>query len=130
MPTINYGASGSGLDGEGRVTQVSAASGTNPVTSVTYSATGTTNALGSLTGVTFGSTDSDSFTFDPNTGRALTYTYAVNSVNDKGTLTWNANGTLGTLVVADSLSGTSDSQTCNYYYDDLARLGGQGQQRV
>jgi RHS repeat-associated protein len=48
----------------------------------------------------------------------------VNGVNDKGTLTWNPNGTLGTLVVADSLSGTSDSQTCNYYYDDLARLGG------
>jgi hypothetical protein len=25
---------------------------------------------------------------------------------------------------ADSLSGTTDSQTCNYYFDDLARLGG------
>jgi RHS repeat-associated protein len=45
-------------------------------------------------------------------------------VNDKGTLTWNPNGTLGTLAIADSVSGTSDSQTCNYFYDDLGRLGG------
>jgi RHS repeat-associated protein len=48
----------------------------------------------------------------------------VNSVNDNGSLIWNANGTLKTLTVADSLAGTNDSQTCNYYYDDLRRLGG------
>jgi hypothetical protein len=41
----------------------------NPITSVVYSTTSTTNPLGSLTGVTFGSTDSDSFGYDPNTGR-------------------------------------------------------------
>src|SRR5258708_6222842 len=55
VPTIYYGANGAGLDGEGRVTQVTAASGTNPVTSVTYSTSSTTNPLGALTGITFGS---------------------------------------------------------------------------
>jgi hypothetical protein len=70
VPTIFYGAStGAGLDGEGRVTEVSASSGTNPVTNVTYSTSSTTNPLGALTGVTFGSADNDSFTYDPNTGR-------------------------------------------------------------
>lgn len=125
VPTIYYGTStGAGLDGEGRVTKVYAASGTNPVTSTTYISSGTTEPIGALTATTLGSADSDSFTFDPNTGRPLTYTFSVNGVHDKGTLTWNANGTLGKLVIADSLSGTSDSQTCNYNYDDLARLGG------
>jgi RHS repeat-associated protein len=125
FPTIYYGTStGAGLDGEGRVTKVYAASGTNPVTSSTYVVSGTTEPIGALTAVTLGSADSDSFTYDPNTGRPATYTFAVNGVHDKGTLTWNANGTLGKLVIADSLTSTSDSQTCSYYYDDLARLGG------
>ncbi len=125
FPTIYYGASaGTGLDGEGRVTKVSAASGTSPVSNVTYVTSGTTEPIGALTGVTLGSGDTDSFTFDPNTGRPLTYTYSVNSVNDEGSLIWNANGTLKTFTVIDSLAGTSDSQTCKYYYDDLMRLGG------
>jgi len=41
FPTVYYGASdGSGLDGEGRFTKVTAASGTNPVTGVTYDTSG------------------------------------------------------------------------------------------
>jgi hypothetical protein len=83
-PTINYGASGAGLDGEGRITQVTASSGTNPVTGVTYSSTSTTNPLGALT--------------------------------------WNTNGTLNQLKITDGITGTTDSQTCNYLYDDLQRL--------
>ena len=122
VPTINYGANGPGLDGEGRVTQVSASSGTSPVTSVTYSTSSTANPLGALTAVTFGSADSDSFTYDPNTGRMATYTYSVNSQTDAGALTWNANGTLQKLVINDQIPGTSDSQTCNYLYDDLQRV--------
>jgi len=123
VPTVYYGAStGAGLDGEGRVTQVTAASGTNPVTSVTYSTSSTTNPLGALTGVTFGSSDGDSFTYDPNTGRMATYTFSVNGKADTGTLTWNTNGTLQKLVVADQIPGTGDSQTCNYLYDDLQRV--------
>ena len=122
VPTINYGASGAGLDGEGRVTQVTASSGTNPVSGVTYSSTSTTNPLGSLTGITFGSADSDSFTYDPNTGRMTGYTFTVNSQTDIGALTWNTNGTLNQMKITDSITGTSDSQTCNYLYDDLQRV--------
>jgi RHS repeat-associated protein len=124
VPTIYYGASnGAGLDGEGRITQVTASSGTpNPVTGVTYSTTSTTNPLGALTGVTFGSADSDSFAYDPNTGRMGSYTFSVNGQTDVGTLTWNTNGTLQKMVINDQIPGTSDSQTCNYLYDDLQRL--------
>ncbi len=101
---------------------VTAASGTNPVTGVTYINSGTANPTGALTAVTYGSADSDNFAYNPNTGRRSSYQFSVNGVNDKGTLTWNANGTLSKLVVADSLAATLDSQTCNYLYDDLQRV--------
>jgi RHS repeat-associated protein len=51
-----------------------------------------------------------------------TYKFSVNSHDDQGTLTWNTNGTLQKLVVNDLIPGTSDSETCNYLYDDLQRL--------
>jgi RHS repeat-associated protein len=130
VPAIYYGNSactnsGNGLDGEGRVTQVTAASGTNPASIVSYSPTTTTTALaGSLTGISFPSGDSDSFTFDPTTGRQTGYTFSVNKKTDTGSLNWNANGTLGKLGIVDNLKGSTDSQNCNYYYDDLGRLGG------
>jgi RHS repeat-associated protein len=125
VPTINYGATGTpGLDGEGRYTQVTAASGTNPATNVAYSTSSTPNPLGALTGVTFGSADSDSFAYDPNTGRLTAYSFSVNGKTDSGSLNWNSNGTLQQLAIIDNIPGTSDTQTCNYYYDDLARLGG------
>lgn len=110
------------VDGEGRPNLVSAASGQNPVTSVTYSTSSTTNALGALTNVTFGSADSDAFSYDPNTGRMETYTFSVNTKTDVGTLTWNANGTLSQLVINDQIPSTTDSQTCTYGYDDVKRL--------
>jgi RHS repeat-associated protein len=122
VPTINYGANGSGLDGEGRITQVTASSGQNPVTNVTYWTSSTTNPLGALTGVTFGSGDRDSFGFDPNTGRMTSYSFSVNGQTDSGALYWNPNGTLIKLVITDHIPGTADSQTCNYGYDDLQRL--------
>jgi hypothetical protein len=99
VPTLNYGGGGTGLDGEGRYTKVTASSGTNPVTAVTYSTTSTADPLGSLLKVTFGSADFDSFTYNPKSGRMATYTFSVNSVTDKGTLTWNTNGTLKTLAI-------------------------------
>ena len=55
------------------------------------------------------------FTYDANMGFPLTYKFSVNGSNDLGTLTWNTNGTLSKLVVADSISGTSDSQTLQLY---------------
>ncbi|MBZ5689773.1 MAG: hypothetical protein LAP86_32650 [Acidobacteriia bacterium] len=126
FPTINYGGTTSSpfLDGEGRVKQVKASSGTNPVTSVTYTMSGTAQPIGSLTGVTYGSSDIDSFTYFTTNGRPKTYKFNINGLTDTGTLTWNTNGTLSKLVIADNLSGSTDSQTCKYTYDDLGRLGG------
>src|SRR4029077_16291987 len=127
LPIIYYGASdGTGLDGQGRITKVTASSGTSPiVNNVTYSPNTTATALpGSLTGVTFSSADSDSFSYDPKTGRQTGYVFSVNGVTDAGSLTWSKNGTLSTFAISDNLSGSTDSQTCNYFYDDLGRLGG------
>lgn len=74
--------------------------------------------------MTFGSGDSDNFTYDPNTGRILTYGFNVNGKTDAGTLTWNSNGTLAQLAISDQITGTGDSQTCTYSYDDLQRVAG------
>jgi RHS repeat-associated protein len=123
VPTIFYGASdGSGLDGEGRVTKVTASTGTNPVTGVTYTSSGTSQPIGSLTQATYGSLDSDNFSFDPSTGRLTQYKFNVGTApqTDIGNLTWNANGTLQQLAITDGLN-TANSQTCNHGYDDLAR---------
>lgn len=74
--------------------------------------------------MSFPSGDSDSFAYDPNTGRPTKYSFVVNGASDTGTLSWNANGTLGSYAISDSLPGTSDSQSCSYSYDDLARSAG------
>jgi RHS repeat-associated protein len=49
------------------------------------------------------------------------YKYNVGSSTVTGNLTWNSNGTLKTLAITDPLN-SGDTQTCNYAYDDLARL--------
>lgn len=114
LPSISYGA-----DGEGRTSLVSASSGQNPVTSTSY------NAASQVNGVTFGSGDSDTLTFDPNTGKMKQYQYKVNGSSEIGTLGWNPNGTLGSLGIVDPFNST-DSQNCTYAYDDLARLASAG----
>src|SRR5207245_10689303 len=112
----------SGPDGEGRITKVTAA-GQNPVSSVTYTTSGTTQPIGSLTQVTFGSGDYDNFSYDTNTGRMTEYKFNVGSPLQTvtGDLTWNANGTLQQLVIADQFN-TANNQTCAYSSDDLGRL--------
>ena len=113
LPTITYGA-----DGEGRISSVSAATGQYPVTSVSY------NAASQATAVTYGSSDSDAFTFYSNTGRMNTYVFSVgaspNTKTDSGTLTWNTNGSLQQVVIADQINSL-DTQTCTYTHDDLGR---------
>lgn len=118
LPTISYGGTiGStvGLDGEGRITQVTAASGQNPVTGVTY------NNSSLPTQVTFGSADTDIFAYDFNTMRKTQYQFNINGQSSTGTLTWNANATLGQLAITDQFNG-ADTQTCNYVHDDLTRI--------
>jgi len=110
LPAFSYAT-----DGEGRINTVSASAGTNPLTGTTYS-------VASLaTRVNFGSSDSDSFTYDPNTNRMTQYSFAVNSQSVVGTPTWNAIGTVKSLAITDPFYA-SDTQTCSYTHDDLSRV--------
>jgi RHS repeat-associated protein len=110
FPTITYGA-----DGEGRINTVSASSGQNPVTATTYSPASLPTAT------TFGSSDSDSFTYDPNTNRTVQYKFTLNATSLTGALGWNANGTLQTQNITDGFNA-ADTQNCLYGYDDVTRL--------
>jgi len=109
------------------LTSVSAGSGTNPVTGVVYNAgSDTGNPLGALTQVTYGSGDFDQFTYDVNTGHMTSYQFNVGTQNQsyKGTVNWNANGTVKSLVTVDGITGgnAANNTTVNYAYDDLSRL--------
>jgi RHS repeat-associated protein len=110
LPTITYG-----VDAEGRVNSASASSGQNPLTAASY------NPASEATGITFGSTDSDSFTYDPNTNRMTQYKFSVNGQSVTGTLTWNAISTLETLAITDPFYGPGN-QTCSYTHDDVSRI--------
>lgn len=125
VPTITYGAGdGSGIDGEGRVTKVTASTGQSPLVSgVSYTNSGTSQPIGSLTQVTFGSLDYDTFSYDPNTGRMNQYKFYVGATPQTvtGNLTWNSNGSLGSLAITDQLN-SANTQTCNYSHDDLGRI--------
>jgi RHS repeat-associated protein len=61
--------------------------------------------------------DRESFQYDPNSGRMTNWTSAAGTNSQAGTLTWNPNGTLQSLLV-------TGQPTCSYAYDDLARLAG------
>jgi RHS repeat-associated protein len=110
LPSIAYS-----VDGEGRTYSATASAGQNPLTSTLYN-------TGSLpTNVTFGSTDQDAFTYDPNTNRMTEYEFNINGQAVSGVLTWNAIGTLESLVITDPFS-SSGNQSCSYTHDDLKRI--------
>ncbi|MGO9865346.1 MAG: RHS repeat-associated core domain-containing protein [Terriglobales bacterium] len=113
LPAITYGA----MDGKGRITQVTAATGQNPVNSISW------NAGNQVTGVTFGSLDNDAYQYDPNTGRMQQYKFNMGTgpQSQTGALTWNPNSTLQKMQITDQIKSTN-SQTCNYSYDDLTRI--------
>jgi RHS repeat-associated protein len=106
------------LDGEGR--PFSATNGTTVnVASVTYNAASqplviSYSALGK---------DNDTYTYYDTTGRMQTYAFTIGSTPKTitGTYGWNQNGTLQNLAITDPFYAV-DQQTCNYLYDDLARL--------
>ena len=110
LPTFTYAP-----DGEGRINTVSATAGQNPVTGTTY------NVASLATQVTLGSSDSDSFTYDPATNRITKYTFSVNGQSVVGTLTWNSIGTLEDLSVTDPFF-SGGNQSCAYTHDDLSRI--------
>jgi RHS repeat-associated protein len=110
LPTLTWSP-----DGEARLSTVSASSGQNPVTSTVF------NAASLPTTVTYGSGDSDVYTYDSNTNRQTQYQFNVNGQSLTGTLTWNANHTLQSLSVTDAFN-SADTQNCSYSYDDMSRL--------
>ena len=110
LPTITYT-----VDGEGRTYTASASSGQNPLSSTSYS------AATLPTQVTLGSGDSDSYAYDPNTNRMTQYKFTVNGSSLTGNLTWNANGSLASLLITDPFN-SADTQSCSYSHDDLARI--------
>lgn len=112
VPTITYG-----VDGEGR-TSTMAGGSQNLVTATSY------NPASQVTGVTFGSGDSDLFQYDPNTGRMTQYTFKVNGQSVIGKQTWNPNSTLGQFQVTQDPFNPGNVQTCAYSYDDLDRIKG------
>ena len=61
--------------------------------------------------MTYGSGDSDTFTYD-NMLRRLTTTYNVGAQQITHGLTWNPNGTLSSLAITDPVN--SNNVSCNY----------------
>jgi RHS repeat-associated protein len=101
-----------GVDGEGRVYSAGGAGG--PLTSTTY------NAASQPTQLNLGTGDNDAFMYDP-AGRMKEYSYTVNGQALTGNLTWNANGTLGSLLITDPFNA-ANTQNCAYTHDDLVRI--------
>jgi RHS repeat-associated protein len=101
------------IDGDGRLQ--TATLGRTLVNGVTYGPTGpTTINIGS-------STDEDIYGYSATTGNPSSYQFTVGSASNTGTLNWNTNETLGSLVIADGFN-SADNETCTYIYDDVARL--------
>ena len=61
------------------------------------------------------------YQYDSNTLRMTSYSAAGSNGTLSGTMTWNPNGSLQQLVIADPVNA-ADAQTCTYSADDLARI--------
>jgi RHS repeat-associated protein len=126
VPYVVYGSTdgtnSSGLDGEGRPTWVWTQSGNLPFASpgVTYNDSNSAQPIGAITQVKYSSGDSDSFSYDPATGRMTNFTATQGTNSSSGTLSWNSIGSLAHLTIVDTANATN-SQTCNYAQDDLGR---------
>jgi RHS repeat-associated protein len=104
-------------DGEGRPYAFSG--GYSNVPSITYnSASQPTQLMTSCAGSTCYPIN---YTYDPNTLRMSQYSAALNTGTVSGTLTWNPNGSLQKLIVANP-TNSADAQTCTYAADDLGRI--------
>jgi RHS repeat-associated protein len=67
--------------------------------------------------------DEDTYNYSSSTGRMASFNILSDESGGSltGSLTWNANGTLGSLLIGDSFNA-GGNQTCNFTYDDLARV--------
>jgi hypothetical protein len=84
------------------------------------------NPASQPTGLTLGSGDTDAWSYDPNTGRMNGYQFNIGASGSVqsliGQVNWNPNGTLGSLQITQDPFNAANVQTCNYVYDDLARI--------
>jgi YD repeat-containing protein len=114
LPTFSYG-----VDSEGRMSTVVAGSGQNPVSNVSYNLYSSPPQLQ----VTFGSGDSDTYTYDANTGRMTQYKFTVGATPQSvvGSLAWNQNGSLQQHQITDPFNA-ANTQTCAYQHDDVSRI--------
>ena len=64
------------------------------------------NTASQVTSVTYGSGDSDSFSFDPNTQLPTGYTITVGAKSQTATITQNANHTMRQLSITTRCSAT------------------------
>ena len=109
-----------GLEGEGRLSRATFGT-TSLVSSVTYNAASQPQSVANMAG------DTDSYTYDPNTGRMTQYAFTVATHSETGALAWNSNGSLRQLAITDGFN-SGGSQTCNFGtssvmgYDDIGRL--------
>ena len=71
--------------------------------------------------ITFGSGNGDTYQYDTNTDCMNEFVLSVYGSLVTGTLSWNANGTLGGLTIADQIN-PANNQNCTYTHDDLGRL--------
>jgi RHS repeat-associated protein len=112
LPMLSYTP-----DGEGRPAMVTASSSQNPmlVTNTSY-----TPASQPVT-MTFGTGDSDSFTYDSATDRMTQFKATINTQSLTGTIGWNAVGTPASLGIVDAFNA-SDTQNCTFGHDDLVRI--------
>jgi RHS repeat-associated protein len=110
-------------DGEGRAGKVYYIYGGGyqgiSVPSITYNAASQPTQL--MTSCSGSTCYPITYAYDPNTLRMTQYSAALNGGTVSGTMTWNPNGSLKTLAIADPLNA-ADTQTCNYAADDLSRL--------
>jgi RHS repeat-associated protein len=126
LPT--FGTVTYNVDGEGRAVTAVLGPSTNLVCDPACSTNSTTfDPAGRPLVINIGGlADNDTYTYDA-AGRMKTYAFNVNSKAIGGTLNWNPNGTLQSLVTTDGFNA-GGAQNCNFGtssvagYDDLARL--------
>lgn len=104
------------VDGAGRINGVTPSAGQAPMTASSR------NVFGEVTSATYGSLDSDTFTYGSAMGFMASYATTVNGTNTvSGTLSRALYGNVTQNIISDPLNPIN-SQTCNYVYDDLNRL--------
>lgn len=132
--TVGYNAEGSvaslsgipstaaftfGVDGQGRPNAMN--QGTTTIISATAGSGFKYDHAGAVLNVPIGASgDQDTYVYDPMESMK-SFTFTINGSSKAGALTWNSIGSLRTLAITDTFF-SGGAQTCNYVYDDVARI--------